>query len=84
MTLIEFLLPQGAGAMAAAGAAAHLRRKLEETCQPHNLTYHIRIDGLRFRVTFPENKDYTVFALVWRPIRGLPYNVLIQMPKVGQ
>lgn len=63
---IEFRLPSGAGGMAAGHTKQAIIKQLNSICT----TYHIQLaqqvqQPYRFRVSFKQSKDYTIFALVW-------------------
>lgn len=67
MIQIEFGLPNGAGGMAGAHAAGHLRKQLTDWAEKHNIAYTAKIERHDHRawlqVTFNNDRDFTLFAL---------------------
>lgn len=62
---IEFRLPNGAGGMAAGHASAALRKKISEWAEQNgNPVYKAGVEEpYRFRLTFEDERNYTLFSL---------------------
>lgn len=69
MPTIEFGLPTGAGGMAAAAEAGHLRRALKQWSEHYNVELIVATARHDYRhwitVDFVRERDYTLFALSW-------------------
>ena len=64
---IEFILPRGAGGMAAGHFAHSIRKKMKEWADKHNVTVINYVGGYRICFEFANDHDYTLFALTWQP-----------------
>ena len=64
---IEFVLPNGAGGMAAGHAASALRREIETWAAKYNISYKTKIHKYTFRVCLDSDDQYTFFQLSWVP-----------------
>ena len=64
---IEFRLPTGAGGMAAQYTYGALSRNLREWSELHDIPHTKKIHKWMVRVTFDEDRHYSVFALTWNP-----------------
>lgn len=62
---IEFVLPTGAGGMAAGHVNAAINRALKEWSIKHDIAYSTKVVKYTKRVTFESDKFYNVFALTW-------------------
>lgn len=65
---IQFRLPTGAGGMAAQHMAAMLDRALKAWSKEHDVKYNKKLVKYTVRVTFDDDRNYTLFALTWRPV----------------
>jgi 2-oxoglutarate dehydrogenase complex dehydrogenase (E1) component-like enzyme len=74
---IEFGLPNGSAGQAAAHTSSHLRRRLTQWAEQHNvkLDYSTSNHDYRFwqRVTFSKESDLTLFALSWQGETFMPW-----------
>lgn len=70
---IEFVLPTGAGGMAAAHASLLIRRSLEEWAEHYNVTFKTKPVKYTLRVFLETPDQYTLFALTWSDFRGNTY-----------
>lgn len=65
---LEFRLPSGAGGMAAGYTKAAISKELKQICEQYNIEFEDRVTkAYRYRVSFKQPQDYTLFALVWQP-----------------
>lgn len=64
---IEFRLPTGAGGMAAGHALALIKKDIEAWAQKYNVEYKTKIHKYTYRLCLTSDKDYTQFALTWKP-----------------
>ena len=65
---IEFKLPSGAGGMAAGYRNMHLKKRIREWAELHNvtITHWNASSGYRSCFQFARESDYTLFALSWQ------------------
>lgn len=63
---IEFKLPSGAGGMAAGYRNMHLRKRIREWADTHNITVVNWTNGYRCCFEFARDSDYTMFMLSWQ------------------
>jgi hypothetical protein len=79
---IEFRLPVGAGGMAAGVALNHINIDIDNWVKKHNIQYHkTKIHKYTYRLCFPNDKDYTHFALTWDPTYTASRNFEFKNPK---
>lgn len=64
---IQFRLPTGAGGMAAQHINAILNRQLHDWADKHGVAYNKKIVKWTARITFDDDRHYTLFALTWEP-----------------
>lgn len=64
---IEFQLPTGAGGMAAQYANGAIGRNLREWAERYDVAYTKKIHKWTVRVTFEDEKNYSLFAMTWNP-----------------
>jgi len=62
---IEFVLPNGAGGMAAHTADAKIQRALAEWSSQYQIPYVSKHIKYTRRVTFDTDESYSLFALTW-------------------
>lgn len=62
---IEFVLPNGAGGMAAQAADYRIKRALDEWSDRHQIPYVSKHIKYTRRVTFDADEYYSLFALTW-------------------
>ena len=64
---IEFQLPTGAGGMAAQYTNGAIGRNLREWSERYGVAYIKKIHKHTVRVTFEDEKNYSLFAMTWQP-----------------
>lgn len=64
---LEFKLPSGANGQAAQYVHMMLIRNLQHWSNSQDIAYKTKIHKWTVRVTFDDNKHYSVFALTWNP-----------------
>jgi hypothetical protein len=64
---IEFALPTGAGGMAASFCNQMLKKELEQWSKKYQIPYQTKLHKYTVRITFYDDKHYTIFALTWSP-----------------
>lgn len=64
---IEFQLPTGAGGMAAQYTNSVLNRNLHLWSDRYQIPYNKKIHKGTVRVTFDDDKHYSLFAMTWAP-----------------
>ena len=65
---LEFKLPSGAGGMAAGYTKMSISKSVDRVCRRLAIELDQKLTvNYRFRVSFKQAKDYTLFALVWQP-----------------
>jgi hypothetical protein len=64
---IEFVLPNGAGGMAAGHAAGALKKEIAAWAEKYSITYKTKIHKYTFRVCLESDEQYTFFQLSWNP-----------------
>jgi hypothetical protein len=64
---IEFQLPTGSGGQAAQYTNAVLTRNLDAWSQRYQVPYTKKIFKWTLRVTFVDEKNYSLFAMTWQP-----------------
>ena len=66
---IEFSLPTGAAAQSARHANMIINNELEAWSEKYNIKYQTKIIKYTKRVTFDDERFYSVFAMTWNPER---------------
>lgn len=69
---IEFSLPTGAAAQAAGHANMIINNELEAWGKKYDIKYQTKIIKYTKRVTFDDERLYSVFAMTWNPDRKYP------------
>lgn len=64
---IEFRLPTGAGGMAAQYTYAKLGSNLKAWAEQYQIPYNKKNHKYTVRVTFDDDKYYSLFAMTWNP-----------------
>ena len=64
---IEFTLPKGSGGQAAAFVNNLLNKHLHEWADKYNIAYLKKIHKYTIRITFDEDRHYSLFAMTWAP-----------------
>lgn len=64
---IEFDLPRGAAAQAAAHANTIINTELASWSEKYNIPYNTKIVKYKKRVTFDSDESYSLFAMTWNP-----------------
>ena len=64
---IEFTLPTGAGGMSAQYTDSILNRNLRDWSAKYQVSYTKKIVKLTVRITFEDEKAYSLFAMTWNP-----------------
>lgn len=64
---VEFKLPTGAAAAAAAHANHVINRALHEWSDRYNIPYSTKIIKYTKRITFNNDAHYAFFAMTWNP-----------------
>lgn len=72
---VQFILPSGAGGMAAQMAAGNIKKKLNEYVSNNQLSQYktTHQNGYRMNVWFEDEKSITIFCLLWeieKPFQG--------------
>ena len=74
---IQFKLPSGAGGMAAYHASHHIRKRMQEWADNHNIKIKSIHSGYNMNFILENDRDYTLFALSWKPYKGWDRYTLI-------
>lgn len=67
---IRFKLPSGAGGMAALHASHYIRKRMNEWATRHNVKITSAHSGYTMTFMLEHDRDYTLFALSWRTVKG--------------
>ena len=64
---IEFTLPKGSGGQAAAFVNNLLNKYLHEWADKYSIAYNKKIHKYTVRITFDDDRHYSLFAMTWAP-----------------
>ena len=64
---IEFTLPTGAGGMSANYVHWEIRKNLQEWSEKYQIPFQSKVEKLKVKVTFEDERNYSVFSMTWNP-----------------